>query len=822
MDVCAARLAAAASAAVLATTAPAAPLPGGESIASCCARDLPYEVVDGLAIHDGDIVLGPAEEAAVQPARARHVAAPRRDAALPYPAPRTWPEGVVPYVLDEELTPAAAESVLAAIEEWNSKTAISLVPRSSEADYVRFIASKRCASYIGRKGGPQNVWSGCGPISMAHEIGHAVGLAHEHQRSDRDERLMVRDSETHGPGARWTAATRSPSGPYDYRSVMHYDPGDWDTIPPGIELARDAGLSAGDVDGVARLYGHPPKETTIATNPPGLTVWVDEVAVETPARFAWEAGTEHTLAVLAEPQERHGRRYLFGRWNDGAPRRRSMIAGQDGTWLEANFIAQHRARARAEPPDSATVEVSPPQEWHTARTEVQLGFDGDPATELNFWRWNLPFPAHGSNPTQVEASRLPEIVTAHFTAWPVFRIVADAPAFLLRLDGRLAAAPAPVAVTGPGQVVAVRIDETQAVPWEGGSRYRFERWGDGVNERARELPLPADGGELEAIFSTEHSFWAAAWPAEAGEVSVQPPSDDGFYTAGAAITAIATPNNGWELARWTGDAGGVESATIRMDAPRAAEAWFTRTRQLQPGSAKEVALPSGEPGYRFALPDGASGIALKFVPESAPPPMEMEVRGFASRRDGGLQAWERLHAYAGSRDLSRAADFVAKPGDGQLEIAIGYDTEPPLDPEALYFVVLVTDGTPVSGTLSLEVTSSGPRPPRARAWPRAFTFVSDAGSDPHPQVFELRNEGGTAMQFEASSEASWLAADPPRGSVPPGESAEIAIRVSAQVPADTHAATLNLDLGGPYGPLSQHRLPVTFVAIPPPSAGAAQ
>ncbi|MDE0167712.1 MAG: hypothetical protein OXL36_21635 [Bryobacterales bacterium] len=84
------------------------------------------------------------------------------------------------------------------------------------------------------------------------------------------------------------------SGPYDYGSVMHYSwIGPAETIPPGIELGRggpklgrgsSTGLSAGDIDGVNRLYGEIPAETTITTNPEGLLIEVDGKASRSATR----------------------------------------------------------------------------------------------------------------------------------------------------------------------------------------------------------------------------------------------------------------------------------------------------------------------------------------------------------------------------------------------------------------------------------------------------------------------------------------------------------------------------------------------------------
>ena len=315
-------------------------------------RTLHYEVIDGMAIHAGDMVLGPAEEAAA----ASNTRKPTKRDLIPWLDRRNisaieedyrWPDGRVPYVIDPDVRDP--ERIHEAIEEWNSKTVITLLPRTAEPDYVRFqfAESGNCRSRVGKVGGEQAIRVprfGCSTSTFTHEIGHAVGLWHEHEREDRDEYLMVLDENRVNAASPALIADHPASGPYDYLSVMHYsalafsDNGKavLETIPPGMPL-RIGRLSAGDIDGVARMYGMPPSTTTVSANPPGLDVIVDGIRVTTPATFTWLPGSDHTLEAPS-PQSADDNRYLFGRWNDNGDQKHTVKADPDSTWFEANFI----------------------------------------------------------------------------------------------------------------------------------------------------------------------------------------------------------------------------------------------------------------------------------------------------------------------------------------------------------------------------------------------------------------------------------------------------------------------------------------------------
>lgn len=208
-----------------------------------------------------------------------------------YPASVTpgnvpWPGGVIPYEFDPALTAAQKETYLDGLREYEVAGNITFVPRAAQAQYVLFKYSPT---------GP-NLVSGSNPQvveinlltrgQICHEMGHSLGLEHEHQRANREDFIVVNYGNV-VPGNNSVfdvLPTAVPFGGYDLESVMHYgrdvlstQPGVLDTItvkPAYQKYQRrlsNAALSPGDRALVAHLYGPPavPLSAVVTTTADG-------------------------------------------------------------------------------------------------------------------------------------------------------------------------------------------------------------------------------------------------------------------------------------------------------------------------------------------------------------------------------------------------------------------------------------------------------------------------------------------------------------------------------------------------------------------------
>ena len=152
---------------------------------------------------------------------------------------RKWTDGVFVYAFEANLDAAKKAAFVQACNQWTVNTPITCKERTTETNYAmvrnhdggnKSICggfNTSCSS-IGMTGGEQPIWVYSGQWSsqrtLVHEIGHALGLVHEHARPDQDQYIYIRygnvspGSESQFQPVPGTALLSA----YDYLSIMHY------------------------------------------------------------------------------------------------------------------------------------------------------------------------------------------------------------------------------------------------------------------------------------------------------------------------------------------------------------------------------------------------------------------------------------------------------------------------------------------------------------------------------------------------------------------------------------------------------------------------
>ena len=145
------------------------------------------------------------------------------------PGVQSWPKGVLPYTIATDgFSRQMLQNIGDAIAHWNDVTNWRIVPRTKERDYVTFRHRPSSSSPVGRQGGQQfiSLANNARFGGAAHEIGHAIGMHHEQNRADRDQRVVVMTDRIKGRSVynfrQEPPETTCDHGPYDYGSIMHY------------------------------------------------------------------------------------------------------------------------------------------------------------------------------------------------------------------------------------------------------------------------------------------------------------------------------------------------------------------------------------------------------------------------------------------------------------------------------------------------------------------------------------------------------------------------------------------------------------------------
>ncbi|KAL3884638.1 hypothetical protein ACJMK2_024764 [Sinanodonta woodiana] len=144
-----------------------------------------------------------------------------------------WPNGVIPYrFYPGHFDQRDQDMVRQAMMEWERNTCLRFREATpSDVNLIVFTDGPGCISMLGMVGGEQDVSlssPGCRYRGLyLHEIGHAIGLVHEHNRPDRDEYVEIiwKNVQTNmlDHFTKYTSQEVDQMNvAYDYSSVMHY------------------------------------------------------------------------------------------------------------------------------------------------------------------------------------------------------------------------------------------------------------------------------------------------------------------------------------------------------------------------------------------------------------------------------------------------------------------------------------------------------------------------------------------------------------------------------------------------------------------------
>jgi len=149
-----------------------------------------------------------------------------------------WPGGTLVYDFSHGLDPSKEQAFRDACKDWTlNASGIVCQQRTTEADFVLISehdgsgcggdAANVSCSALGMIGGSQNLevfedhWTAAGVLQ--HQIGHSLGLIHEHGRRDRDSFVDIMGGNIRsGQEGQFEVTDSAFSTDYDLLSIMHY------------------------------------------------------------------------------------------------------------------------------------------------------------------------------------------------------------------------------------------------------------------------------------------------------------------------------------------------------------------------------------------------------------------------------------------------------------------------------------------------------------------------------------------------------------------------------------------------------------------------
>jgi uncharacterized protein (TIGR03437 family) len=346
------------------------------------------------------------------------------------------------------------------------------------------------------------------------------------------------------------------------------------------------------------------RTVTLATSPPGFSLYADRLLITSPNSYQWGWDTLHSVGVVSPQQDSAHQWWAFSSWSDGGVANHAYQVSETNMpdTLTATFVPASVVPVRSMP-DGLPIAVDGRSDWvnynfiwglgetHHIEAPAQVTDSKGRVWAFSSWSNGGPRVQDYTVPVQTTVQQL----TATYTPMAHLTISSPMNGLTVQVDGSACGMPCDV-VRQLGAVV--KLSAPASMPGNDSYRYDFDGWpGSGSFAPDWTPALGQDPLSLNLTYHLMNRLTTAATPADGASWSVQPFSADGFYNALATVSIGITAQPGYRFRNWAGDlSGNSPSASLSMNTPRQVQAMLDRVPYISPAGVANAAAATPQSG----------------------------------------------------------------------------------------------------------------------------------------------------------------------------------------------------------------------------------
>jgi len=319
--------------------------------------------------------------------------------------------------------------------------------------------------------------------------------------------------------------------------------------------------------------------------------------------FDFAPGSVHTIGGVTPQTDLQGKYWIYSSW--------SSAAGQSGTGPTSNYVTDS---SNLSTPDAVTVNFVPGAHvgFLTSPSGLKLTVDGRsnypsydfiwalgsthqvsaPPTQFDQSGRQYTYQGWSNGATSAQTINVDQSavdnglrITANYTVLSRVMVQSSPPGQSVQVDGVACQTPCTVDRQNGTQL---HVTAPTSISLGTSARLDFQSWSDG-GASDHTFAVTADYSTITASYNASYQLSAASNPANGVTFQFSPSSPDMFFPQNTAVTVTATPNNGFQFVRWSGDLSGTyPSGVLTMSAPHGVLATLNRVPYIAPAGVRNA------------------------------------------------------------------------------------------------------------------------------------------------------------------------------------------------------------------------------------------